>query len=148
MLKKEFKFIEKVYQLWLTIFNYKPKLNIDQFFTTGFGDQKIIMLLEIIDCVRKLIKRKGSKNKNSIQINKESTFSKRSASLKPRKLDLKEEVLKTHEFNQNNETIQTVNAFANDIINNSSEVKSKNSHHHYVALKPPVYEKHKMTVQK
>ena len=145
--KKDAKFIERVYQLCLTIFKYKPKINIDQFFTTGFGDQKVIMLLEIIKHVRVIIKHKGSKAKNNTNTNDESSFNKRSSSLKPRKLELKGET-KTQEFNHNNETIQSVNPFVNDLMINSSELKTKNSNNHYVALKPPKYEKHKIIAQK
>lgn len=90
MRNKDYRFIESVYKICISLFKYKPTINIEQFFSAGFADQKVIMVCEIIDHVKKMLKHQ-TKTKPSQPSNPESSFSKRSASLKPRKLDLKEE---------------------------------------------------------
>jgi hypothetical protein len=43
------------------MFKYKPAINIEQFFSDGFAEQKSIMACEIIDNVKRLLKAKISK---------------------------------------------------------------------------------------
>ena len=47
--KSDFRFIEQVYKMLLRHFDaYKPAITIQQFFTNGFGECKIILCVDII----------------------------------------------------------------------------------------------------
>lgn len=51
--KSDFKFIQNTYKILLDYFGgYKPQITVQQFFTKGFGECKIIMCNEIIGLVK------------------------------------------------------------------------------------------------
>ena len=51
--KSDFKFIQNAYKIMLDHFGgYKPQITVQQFFTKGFGECKIIMCNEIIGLVK------------------------------------------------------------------------------------------------
>ena len=51
--KSDYRFIENTYKLLLNHFNgYKPQITIQQFFTNGFAECKIIMCIEIITIMK------------------------------------------------------------------------------------------------
>lgn len=45
----------------MTLFHYKPAINIEQFFNDGFSEQKSIMVCEIIDNVKRMLKARNGK---------------------------------------------------------------------------------------
>ena len=139
--KKDARFIEKVFQLWLNLFKYKPKITIEQFFSVGFGDQKVIMWLEIIENVKKIIKHKNSKTKIQAKPPNDSAMTMRSSSLRPRKLDLKEETPKNISIPMKMDTHSQNNLYPNSFSNINNELQPRNNFNHPVAFKPPVYEK-------
>ena len=61
MANKDFRFMETVFKICISMFKYKPAINIEQFFSDGFAEQKSIMTSEIIDNVKRLLKTKISK---------------------------------------------------------------------------------------
>ena len=132
--KKDNRFIEKVFQLWLNLFKYKPKITVEQFFTVGYGDQKVILWLEIINNVKTMIKSKNNKTKIISRQNNDSLMSMRSASLKPRRLDLKEETV-------SNTIIPTNNEFNMHKDNNIPlESHTKDAVPYPLTMKPQEYE--------
>ncbi|XP_074642889.1 uncharacterized protein LOC141900072 isoform X2 [Tubulanus polymorphus] len=52
--KSDLKFMEAVYRIMRDLFSYKPPLTKEQFFSSGFGERKVIMCTEIIERVAKL----------------------------------------------------------------------------------------------
>lgn len=51
--KSDYRFIEQVYKLLLRYFDgYKPSITLQQFFTNGFGECKIILCVDIIQKMR------------------------------------------------------------------------------------------------
>ena len=70
--KNDLDFINTAFHCLITLFNYKPELSTEQFFSNKFAEGKIILCKEIIDLViqknNQLIsnnkKRKGNINKN------------------------------------------------------------------------------------
>jgi hypothetical protein len=140
--KKDMSFMKNVYQLLLKMFNYKPALTVDQFFREGYNEHKMILATNIIDYTNKVIKG-ASKPKKKVT-NQSSSFSKRSTSLKPRKLDMQ---------HSNNENLQILgdhvdaskskNPYANpayEVHNGLGEMKSVNQSY-CVAPRPPKHDK-------
>lgn len=51
--KSDFRFIENTYKILLSHFGgYKPQITINQFFTNGFGECKMVMCIEVIHLIR------------------------------------------------------------------------------------------------
>eukprot|EP00347_Sterkiella_histriomuscorum_P001318 403372494 len=50
--KNDFRFMESVYKLLLNQFNYKPSIQINQFFQNGFAERKIIFACEVIEIMK------------------------------------------------------------------------------------------------
>jgi len=42
--KKDFRFMESVFKLSITMFKFKPAINLQQFFNDGFAEQKFILV--------------------------------------------------------------------------------------------------------
>ncbi|OMJ82769.1 hypothetical protein SteCoe_16415 [Stentor coeruleus] len=53
MSKNDFGFMESVFKLMRHKFNYQPVLKIGQFLSSGFAERKLIMLIQIIEIVKK-----------------------------------------------------------------------------------------------
>lgn len=45
--KSDYRFIESVYKLLVDSFNYKPAISVQQFFSEGFAEHKIILCKDI-----------------------------------------------------------------------------------------------------
>ena len=64
--KNDLDFINTAFKCLMTLFNYKPELNTNQFFSNGYAEGKIILCKEIIDLVlqkdSELSKKKKSNN--------------------------------------------------------------------------------------
>ena len=96
--KNDTGFMKNVYQLLLKLFNYKPAITVDQFFRDGYNGHKMILACHIIDAVNKQVKDMAKPKKK--QHSTSTSFSKRSTSLKPRKLDMQ---------HSNNDNLQILN---------------------------------------
>jgi hypothetical protein len=53
MSKNDFGFMESVFKLMRHKFNYQPVLKIGQFLSSGFAERKLIMIIQIIEIVKK-----------------------------------------------------------------------------------------------
>ncbi|OMJ96102.1 hypothetical protein SteCoe_275 [Stentor coeruleus] len=53
MSKNDFSFMESVFKLMRHKFNYQPVLKIGQFLSSGFAERKLIMLIQMIEIVKK-----------------------------------------------------------------------------------------------
>ena len=51
--KSDFRFIESVYKLLVDSFNYKPAISVQQFFSEGFAEHKIILCKDIAQLMHK-----------------------------------------------------------------------------------------------
>ena len=51
--KSDFRFIESVYKLLVDAFNYKPAIKVQQFFSEGFAEHKIILCKDIANLMHK-----------------------------------------------------------------------------------------------
>ena len=64
--KNDLDFINTAFKCLMTLFNYKPEINTNQFFSNGYAEGKIILCKEIIDLVlqkdSELLKKKRSNN--------------------------------------------------------------------------------------
>lgn len=49
----DMKFYRKVSLILIDLFNYKPALSVDQFFEQGYGERKMIMVLDVYDIIKK-----------------------------------------------------------------------------------------------
>ncbi|EDV25088.1 uncharacterized protein TRIADDRAFT_26095 [Trichoplax adhaerens] len=45
--KNDLRFIEETFKVLRKIFNYKPTISIDQFFTVGFSERKVILTCDL-----------------------------------------------------------------------------------------------------
>ncbi|CAH1777138.1 unnamed protein product [Owenia fusiformis] len=61
--KTDLSFMQAVYKILRDVFNYKPPVTKDQFFSAGFAERKIIMCSEIIDTIRLQFKPPKPKSK-------------------------------------------------------------------------------------
>lgn len=52
--------MEEVFKLCRNVFKYKPAINIEQFFAEGYAEHKSIMIWEIIDWIKRILKSKKS----------------------------------------------------------------------------------------
>mmetsp|Transcript_1939 Transcript_1939/g.3352 ORF Transcript_1939/g.3352 Transcript_1939/m.3352 type:complete len:97 (+) Transcript_1939:115-405(+) len=50
--KSDFRFVENAYRLLLNSFDYKSQITVQQFFTNGFAEMKIIFCVEVIRLVK------------------------------------------------------------------------------------------------
>ena len=66
--KNDYRFMEGVYKLLMMHFNYRPYVNINQFFSAGFAERKLLFAIDVITLCRE----------------KHKELSKRSSSLKPK----------------------------------------------------------------
>lgn len=87
--KKDLPFMKSVFSLLLKLFRYKAAISVEQFLTVGFAEHKMILTSTMIDFIRNTVKSSIAKEKKHASISE--SFSKRSSSLKPRKLDMKQE---------------------------------------------------------
>ena len=71
--KNDLDFIETAFKCLLNLFNYKPEINTNQFFSNGFAEGKIILCKEIIDLVLQKDNELSRKNK-SYNSNKQYSF--------------------------------------------------------------------------
>ena len=71
--KNDLDFIETAFKCLLNLFNYKPEINTNQFFSNGFAEGKIILCKEIIDLVLQKDNELSKKNK-SYNSNKQYSF--------------------------------------------------------------------------
>ena len=62
--KNDLDFIETAFKCLLNLFNYKPEINTNQFFSNGFAEGKIILCKEIIDLVLQKDNELSKKNKS------------------------------------------------------------------------------------
>ncbi|CAI2370221.1 unnamed protein product [Moneuplotes crassus] len=96
--KADLKFMEDVEKICLNLFQFKPPVNIKQFFSEKFVDQKCHYVCEIIDHVKKSLKAKvPQKPKPAPRVNHgidaKGIFKERSSSLKhPTKVEMKESI--------------------------------------------------------
>ena len=67
--KNDLDFINTAFKCLITLFNYKPELNTNQFFSNGYAEGKIILCKEIIDLVLQKDLELSKKKKNNIYIN-------------------------------------------------------------------------------
>ena len=72
--KNDLDFINTAFKCLMTLFNYKPEINTNQFFSNGYAEGKVILCKEIIDLVlqkdSELKKKRGNNNKYSKDIYK------------------------------------------------------------------------------
>ena len=81
--KNDLDFINTAFHCLITLFNYKPELNTEQFFSNKFAEGKVILCKEIIDLViqknNQLMsnnkKRKGNNKGNNKNINNNNNVS-------------------------------------------------------------------------
>ena len=66
--KNDLDFINTAFKCLMSLFNYKPDLNTNQFFSSGYAEGKVILCKEIIDLVlqkdSELSKKKKGNNNN------------------------------------------------------------------------------------
>ena len=50
--KSDYRFVESVYKLLVDVFHFKPAISVQQFFSEGFAEHKIILCKEIAALMR------------------------------------------------------------------------------------------------
>ena len=124
--KNDLDFINTAFHCLITLFNYKPELSTEQFFSNKFAEGKVILCKEIIDLViqknNQLLstnkKRKGHNNKNLNNNNNNNNVS-------PKFHELKNS--KNNNNSKNNSSRKKNNNNNNTSNNNSSFFENSNS---------------------
>ena len=63
--KNDLDFINTAFKCLMTLFNYKPEINTNQFFSNGYAEGKVILCKEIIDIVLQKDSELSKKKKNN-----------------------------------------------------------------------------------
>ena len=124
--KNDLDFINTAFHCLITLFNYKPELSTEQFFSNKFAEGKVILCKEIIDLViqknNQLLstnkKRKGHNNKNLSNNNNNNNVS-------PKFHELRNS--KNNNNSKNNSSRKKNNNNNNTSNNNSSFFENSNS---------------------
>ena len=121
--KNDLDFINTAFHCLITLFNYKPELTTEQFFSNKFAEGKIILCKEIIDLVIQKNNQLNSNNKKKKGINKANQFNKNknnnnnNNNVSPKFHDLRN--------NKNNSSNKKVNNSSSN--NNSSYFENSNN---------------------
>ena len=133
--KNDLDFINTAFHCLITLFNYKPELSTEQFFSNKFAEGKVILCKEIIDLViqknNQLLsnnkKRKGNNNnKNSNNNNNNNNVSPKFHELKNSKNNNTSKNNSSRKKNNNSNTSNNNSSFF-DNSNNNNNINNTNS---------------------
>ena len=127
--KNDLDFINTAFKCLMTLFNYKPEINTNQFFSNGYAEGKVILCKEIIDLVlqkdSELKKKRGNNNKYSKDIYKSDNNN------SPRFHDLnnsRNSNKKNNKINTNSNINNNSNIIEdNNLLNNNNDLNNINS---------------------